>query len=71
MREKIMEYTPIVKWVPVKTHYIADALSRSLPGLTQMRASTPSIVITKAFNLLGIASKKGQNLHSMQNYRRP
>ena len=30
VREKIMEYTPIVKWVPGKTHYIADALSRSL-----------------------------------------
>ena len=29
MREKIMEYTPEVKWVPGKTHYIADALSRS------------------------------------------
>ena len=29
MREKIMEYTPVVKWVPGKTHYIADALSRS------------------------------------------
>ena len=29
MREKIMEYTPIVKWVPGKTHYIADDLSRS------------------------------------------
>ena len=29
MREKIMEYTPVVKSVPGKTHYIADALSRS------------------------------------------
>ena len=30
MREKIMEYyTPIVKWVSGKTHYIADGLSRS------------------------------------------
>ena len=29
MREKIMEYTTIVKWVPGKSHYIADALSRS------------------------------------------
>ena len=29
IREKIMEYTPVVKWVPGKTHYIADALSRS------------------------------------------
>lgn len=29
MREKIMEYTPEVKWVLGKTHYIADALSRS------------------------------------------
>ena len=29
MTEKIMEYTPEVKWVPGKTHYIADALSRS------------------------------------------
>ena len=29
MREKIMEYTPEVKWVPGKTHYTADALSRS------------------------------------------
>ena len=29
MREKIMEYTPDVKWVPGKTHYIANALSRS------------------------------------------
>ena len=29
MREKIMEYTPVVKWVPGKTHYIAEALSRS------------------------------------------
>ena len=28
MRVKIMEYTPEVKWVPGKTHYIADALSR-------------------------------------------
>ena len=29
MREKMMEYSPEVKWVPGKTHYIADALSRS------------------------------------------
>ena len=29
MREEILEYTSIVKWVPGKTHYIADALSRS------------------------------------------
>ena len=30
MQEKIMEYTPVVKWVPGKKHYyIADALSRS------------------------------------------
>ena len=29
MREKVMEFTPIVKWVPGKTHYIADALLRS------------------------------------------
>ena len=29
MREKTMEYTPVVKWVPGKAHYIADALSRS------------------------------------------
>ena len=29
MREKIMECTQEVKWVPGKTHYIADALSRS------------------------------------------
>ena len=28
MREKIMEYTPEGKWVPGKTHYIADVLSR-------------------------------------------
>ena len=28
MRENIMEYTPMVKWVPGKTLYIADALSR-------------------------------------------
>ena len=29
MREKIIEYTPIVKWVSGKTHYNTDALSRS------------------------------------------
>ena len=29
MREKITEYTPEVKLVPGKTHYIADALKRS------------------------------------------
>ena len=29
MREKIQEFTFKVKWVQGKTHYIADALSRS------------------------------------------
>ena len=29
MREKVMEYTPEVKWVRSKTHNITDALSRS------------------------------------------
>ena len=29
MREKIMECTPDVKWVPGKTHYVANALSKS------------------------------------------
>ena len=28
MTENIMEYTPQVKWIQCKTHYIADALSR-------------------------------------------
>ena len=69
MREKIMEYTPVVKWVPGKpitspTPYLGPQC------LTQTRKNTLSPEITRASNLPGIASKRGQSGHFMQPYKK-
>ena len=66
MREKIMEYTPEVKWVPGKTHYIADALSRS----PLFDTNNDDYTIIKVSTLSGILSEKGPSHHNMKISRR-
>ena len=47
MREKIQEFTFEVKWVQGKTHYIADALSRSPVFAPEEEEFTIDCVITR------------------------